>query len=428
MAVTPKLSLQAEWRRRITDRGDIVLNFDPDNYSDSSRLKLDRDALRIGARLNLTTKSKLIVSAISKNEEGELFQSTPGPLDTQITSDQDRKEEGYIGEIQYLYQSDSFNVIGGAGTSNIDVSGAQTVDMVPRLYPIFPRYTPQNYDRKHTNAYIYSNAVFPNRFKWTLGISFDSIKNDQIEKDKWNPKLGIQWQLTDAINIRGAAFKTQKKALILNQTIEPTQIAGFDQMMTDLANSEAIHYGLGLDYRIFTKLFTGFEIVQRDIDVIQLQEDFTEKWTERFYQVYANYIANKNVSIRFAPGLVEFKRDERGDFTINIPGDTETLQLPLSINWTSQRGFFTKFTATYVRQKIELPENSTFTSDEDDFTVVDTTFGYRLPNRIGMIQIEGHNIFDESFYFQDNNFRTADQRISPYVPCRSILGRVTLYF
>ena len=47
-------------------------------------------------------------------------------------------------------------------------------------------------------------------------------------------KVGFRWNLTDRIQLRGAAFQTVKRALSVDQTIEPTEVAGFNQLFDDI--------------------------------------------------------------------------------------------------------------------------------------------------------------------------------------------------
>jgi len=60
---------------------------------------------------------------------------------------------------------------------------------------------------------------------------------------------------------------------------------------------------------------------------------------------------------------------------------------------------------------------------EDQFWVVDASIGYRLPKRWGLITLEGRNLFDEDFMFQDMD--PANPRIYPE---RLVLARITLAF
>jgi outer membrane receptor protein involved in Fe transport len=66
----------------------------------------------------------------------------------------------------------------------------------------------------------------------------------------------------------------------------------------------------------------------------------------------------------------------------------------------------------------------------DSFVVVDVGIGYRFPKRLGIASLQVNNLFDEGFRFQDDSFRefSDEPTVGPYIPERTILGRVTLNF
>lgn len=64
VAVTPQLDLQVEYRRRETEQGDLVLNFDPTQYSKNARLNIDQDTGRFGAHYALSPRSDVLLSFI----------------------------------------------------------------------------------------------------------------------------------------------------------------------------------------------------------------------------------------------------------------------------------------------------------------------------------------------------------------------------
>jgi hypothetical protein len=61
---------------------------------------------------------------------------------------------------------------------------------------------------------------------------------------------------------------------------------------------------------------------------------------------------------------------------------------------------------------------------------VDIGIGYRFPKRLGIASLQVNNLFDEGFRFQDDSFRefSDEPTVGPYIPERTILGRVTLNF
>ncbi len=52
-------------------------------------------------------------------------------------------------------------------------------------------------------------------------------------------------------------METGKQALLGNRSIEPTEVAGFNQFFDDLPGTEARRYGAGLDVRLGEALYAG---------------------------------------------------------------------------------------------------------------------------------------------------------------------------
>jgi hypothetical protein len=106
---------------------------------------------------------------------------------------------------------------------------------------------------------------FPNNVTWTVGLAYDDYDEDNINEEKVSPKLGVQWNITDDIRFRGAAFRTVKPALVASRTIQPTQVAGFDQFFDDVNGTVADRYAVGLDARVTADIRVGAEASWREV-------------------------------------------------------------------------------------------------------------------------------------------------------------------
>ena len=119
-AVTPELNVQAEYRHRATEEGDLAFNFDPEQYSPNRRITNEQDTTRFGLRYSPTPKSTLLLSYIHGNitEEQTDFEQ----LDEFTTFDLGVSYEttGYNAEGQYIYSDDAFNLILGGAYTDAD--------------------------------------------------------------------------------------------------------------------------------------------------------------------------------------------------------------------------------------------------------------------------------------------------------------------
>jgi outer membrane receptor protein involved in Fe transport len=100
-----------------------------------------------------------------------------------------------------------------------------------------------------------------------LGIGYTAFEATPVDVDEATPKVGAQWQITDRLRVRAAATRTVKRLLVVNQTLEPTQVAGFNQLFDDANGTRSDRYGIGLDARLTGNLYAGVEFSKRDLDV-----------------------------------------------------------------------------------------------------------------------------------------------------------------
>ena len=106
-----------------------------------------------------------------------------------------------------------------AGLGVYDVDAALTIGFPPP----FDVSTRSNFRIEHEAGYLYSNIDGPDGVTWTLGLSYDDFEQADLKLKKINPKAGVQWDITEGLRLRLAAFRTIKPALVANRTIQPTE-------------------------------------------------------------------------------------------------------------------------------------------------------------------------------------------------------------
>lgn len=433
VAVTPRLNLQAEYRRRETEQGDIILNFDPNDFSTRNRRTLSHDAGRVGARYALSPRSDVLVSLAygDRVERLDRFERVFVMIDGNVLLQDlnlrvDEQDTGYQVEAQYLLRTDWLNLTAGLGHNDF----TRTTRSVVNDFVFNPPDTPE----QQTTAYLYSNINWPKPLVWTAGFSYDFYEQQRIDLvDSVHPKLGLRWSLTDDSSVRMAYMKTVKGFPALEQTIEPTQVAGFNQFYDDFNGTQATLYGIGLDTRLKADLAGGIELSRRDLTIPQptpFEAGFVnEKRQEDLISAYLNWTFYRDWAMTTALRLDRFRLLEQPGFS-TAPTRVDTTSVPIDIRYFNPSGFFAKLGVTYVRQDVELSPLfvPSFPTDGNDFVLVDAAVGYRLPKRWGIVSLEARNLLDERFFYQDDNFRTSEQRNPRFIPDQVILARITLNF
>ena len=291
---------------------------------------------------------------------------------------------------------------------------------------------PSKTEINHGNAYLYSYFSFPKHVSTTIGASGDFFDSDSPafpDNDQFNPKLGITWNPVPATTLRGAMFRTYRRTLITDQTLEPTQVAGFNQFFDDAFGTDAWLYGGGIDQKFSQSIYGGAEFTYRDMEVprlltdevtgIKVLEDFD--WEEKLARAYLFWTPNKWLALSAEYSYERLQRAERfADGTM----DAKTHYIPLGINFFHPSGLGASLKGTYVDQKGSFERQGslgTFEDAENDFWVVDAAINYRLPKRCGFITVGATNLFDNEFQFFD-----SDRDNPRIIPDRFLFARVTL--
>ncbi len=415
----PKLNLQAEVRFRQTEQGDLQLRFDPKNFNRTERRTLNQNTLRLGSRFAPWAHSNFILSGVFTERKEVVSQPPLVEINGQQNSHQ---FEG-----QYLFQHDVINTIIGGGINRVkeDINARFGTFNLP----------PAKSTNKHKNGYVYTNITVPSPITWTLGLSYDDLDIMNRKTTKVSPKVGMQWNVFEGVRLRAAYLQYVKRAIVLDQTIEPTQIAGFNQFFDDTNASETERFGIGLDMTLLSTIFGGVELSRRELKVPVINQFGAMPFFDRredllrgyLYLTFCRYWA---VSSEFV--YERFKRSNndptvfRGMISDRIPSKVHTFSVPLALRFFQSEGFFGEFGGTFVHQDIDAPPGSTFSRDEDSFFLVNAALGYRFPRRLGIISIEGRNLFDKEFLYQDINIQSPRKDISaPFLQDRTVLIRLT---
>jgi tetratricopeptide (TPR) repeat protein len=382
-------SVQAEFRSEDVKNGDLPLRFDPDNFSDTLRQTLHTDSIRLGLRHALTSTSTLLLAGGYAHADTN-SDVLPGlSLNTE--------EDGYSGEVQYLLRSDWLGLVLGGGHFQVDRTDrlTDTPDFESTI--------------RQSNVYVYSTLRPWKPLSLTLGVSGDFFSGGLVDRDQVNPKVGVMWNPYPGTTIRAAAFRVLKRTLITDQTIEPTQVAGFNQFFDDPEGTTAWRYGIGIDQVVTRHLFVGAEASRRDLTTPT--QDFTTTPVSVFTQDEQEDLAR--AYIYWAPldwlalsaeyQYEKLKRDPLAENPEQL-AESRTHRVPLTASVFHPSGLGAAVRGTFVDQSGTFGDGSGgVAGGSDTFFLVDLAVSYRLPRRWGLLTLEARNVFDTRIRFQDTD-------------------------
>jgi tetratricopeptide (TPR) repeat protein len=422
--LSPSTSLQAEYRYRNLEQGDVQQRFFREDFFRTLRNEEDRHTFRLGGRHTFSPGSILLASVTYQDKDARLrTDDFPDPGSFSVFH---VPETAFGAELQHLFRSRYVNLRTGAGY--FDVQREQRVTFgFPGIDPI--RFV-TDADLQHANVYAYADLNAVRNVTVTVGLSYDSLSGDEAaaDKDQVNPKVGITWNPFPGTTLRAAAFRSLKRTLITDQTLEPTQVAGFNQFFDDVNLTEAWRYGAAIDQKLTHGLFGGVEVSKRDLTVpiLDVSDPFDPRqrdvdWDEYLGRAYVFWTPHRWLALRAEYLFERFERAVVG------PLKLDTHRVPLGARFFHPSGFGASATMTYWNQK------GTFTpfvdptvplrTGRDDFWLVDASLSYRLPKRYGFITVGATNLLDRKFRFFEVDFDNPTIQ-----PTRAVFARLTLAF
>ncbi|MGH8645709.1 MAG: tetratricopeptide repeat protein, partial [Gammaproteobacteria bacterium] len=449
LELSPKTSIQAELRHRESETGELKLRFAPDDFLPNRRHDDETQSARLGFRHSFSPTSTLIGNFMYQDADRSVRDS-PDPIFRLFDLEGDDK--AYSGELQYLFRSTYVNLVTGVGHFKVDSEDDITTEfLIPEILiplelpfplpPITITIPPQlirdklgvDRDVRHTNLYAYSYTELPGNVTLTLGGSGDFFDSDipgAQARDQFNPKVGITWNPLAGTTVRGAVFRTLKRTLVTNQTLEPTQVAGFNQFFDDFNATEAWRYGIAVDQKFSRNIYGGLEYSLRDLDVPFVAStdgglaETEVEWNEQLFRPYLFWTPHEWVALSAG---YEWERFDRDELFADGAKHVETNRVPLGINFFHPSGLSASIKGTYIDQTgdFERTGGVPFESGEDNFWTVDAAVSYRLPRRFGFITIGATNVFDEEFSYFDTDHGSVN--VNPrIIPDRVFFGRITL--
>ncbi len=424
----PGFSVQLEHRSIDIERGDPTLAFDPEDFGPDRREEEDIDSNRFGFKIVINPQWELIGSLREETFDQDLRDRLEfGPF-----SFIESRQDGSQYELQTSYTQSRFDITAGIG--KFSSTGTDKITSGP--FTILNESKPE-----HLNVYVYSSVVVHEKVQAILGGSWNDFDGGIIETDELDPKLGIIYTPSHNQTFRAAYFSTLKRALISDQTIEPTSMVGFNQFYDEGEGTKADIYGVAWDglfgrTHMLPGVRVGFQFLSRDQDIPGLignpvTNEFdlitgSAKDTYLTGYVYSTHVSENGNEL--AVGL-EFRSEENDrdpDLTLSDQFiELETDRVEINLSYFNRYGFNAALRPQWINQEgvfVTRDLSSSF-SGKDSFWIVDLELGWRFGNGRNFIAVSAKNLLDHSFNFKDTD--PLNSRVSPE---RSIIAKTEINF
>jgi tetratricopeptide (TPR) repeat protein len=429
-ALSDQASLFAEYRFSDFDAGDFQNRFNLANFNPVERQTDDTRQYRLGGRFDAAPGVTFVGAWTGDNahvltNEGPSF-SLPEHVDANT------------GEAAAYLTGHRFNIVlGGSAFSGRD-------QLSPLVFGnALPITTAPTDDH---NIWLYGNMAPVPGLQLTLGGDFDQLRAI-INRTGFEPKVGISWNVVPNTTLRAAWFETVKRPLIApgglgfsfreGETIEPTQVAGFNQLFDDLVGTMARDWGVGFDQRFSNAFFAsdtlllGGQWLQRQLEVpfsVTTSDGETAisepGWKERLGRFYLSWLPTERIALNT---YLDYQALHRTFLGSDIDGFTkiQLLQIPVELRYFDPNGLLGLVRINAVREQgqfrdVTTPFSGALTSGRGTFATVDMGIGWRYPGRPLIATVEVQNLMDSHIHYQD-----IDQLNPRIFARRTFLARIS---
>lgn len=408
--------LYAERRHFDSERREVINPAEPFYYLP---LQVDeqRQRNRFGLRQRLGQEHELLLL----NSWDDLKQNSlllPSPYDflTEPIMYSNLTQHAITREAQYAFHVSGFNLLLGAVKANlnsVEDFGDGNVSYV---------------QTQSRNSYAYVHYSVLPQLQVELGVSRDRQEiGASLRQTYTNPKLGLRWEVLPGASLRLAKFNVVNRFLASSATLEPTQVAGFNQFYSDGngAGNRAKNLGVGWDQKLSGGFSYGLESSRRILDVPVGVGNYDE-YRERNRRAYLNWavphamlqsaLPGWESSLSLAYDAEAFRRD--GFTGVENIREYTPRHLRLGANFAHGNGLGVNFAVTRVSvqgvyanifdqdfNEITLPFN-------DRFWTVDAALSYRLPRQKGQLIFGALNLTNRRS-FQYLEFDPLNPRFAP---------------
>jgi hypothetical protein len=213
--------------------------------------------------------------------------------------------------------------------------------------------------------------------------------------------------------VRVAATASIRRPFVASQTIEPTQIVGFNQFFSgfeqlygDVEGTISKRTGIAFDQTFSDTTFAGIEVAKRKLDVpdLNLEQQFNWRENTGFAYIYKTFPTLTSdgplARWRLAAALEgEFEEIYRPQSQTGSEGimNLETTRVPIAIRIFDDRGLSLRLKTTYVKQTgtFSVAVGFPVVDTDDSAWIIDASIDYRLPRRLGVVSLGVMNIADD---------------------------------
>lgn len=288
---------------------------------------------------------------------------------------------------------------------------------------------------EHNSAFAYLD-LHPARWAAVhLGASYTALDDGEAASlDRASGKAGVVMNVTPATTLRLALIQGVKAFKFEDQSLEPTQFAGFNQVFDDLDGTRWRRTAARLDHRFDSGITAGLEWSGRALEVPGLGCDPVNEcradWSERLHHAHLAVPLSRSAAFLVSWRYERLRLNEDPSALRQLPYLTRTEILPVGLWLKLGPRLSTRLEAVRVRQQADVTDalfGGADISRSERFWLANGRLSYVRPGRSLGVSLAVFNVFDRRFAFQDTDI-SGNPKVPLFFPSRTVLVQANVQF
>ncbi len=400
--------------------------------------RVDRDSARLALRHAPTPEREWIVTAAAQRATEHSLDRLAGAAVLPFAqADFDLRTRLHARELGLLYglRGEHHGLVAGAHGYRQHGRASQALSLCclfgpdPISTPLGP---PTRARTEHRSVFAYLELQ---PLRWAtlhLGAAHDALDAERpVSVERLNAKLGARLRLAPRTTLGVASFEGVKGPKYRDQTLEPTQFAGFNQLFDDLDGTRWRRKAVGLDHRFNDGGGMGLEWSRRALDVPGLgcgAADCLADWDERLHRAYLELPLGRRAALAAAWHFERLTLAGDAADSPSLPQRVRTELLPLRLWLRPSARLTTLLEAVRVHQRAAIADGlGGIESRAARYWLANARLAYTRADRRLSVSLAVYNLFDRRFAFQNTDF-SGNPRVPLFHPERTVLLQASLRF
>lgn len=440
LAATPATMLSAELGTGQRRGGEVVEQLLAGAAALPTRLdhRVTRDTARLSLRHAPGFAHELIVTAAAQ-ETGErsidrLTGAAAFPFDRSDIDLRTRLEAHELG-VLYVAREEHYGLSLGAASYRQRARLRQELGLccLPGPDPVTVPLGPTTRSTAgHDAVFAYLDVRARPWARVYVGAAHDVLDAERpASVERTSGKFAARLALGPATTLRLALLEGVKGPKYRDQTLEPTQVAGFNQLFDDLDGTRWRRHAAGLEHRFADGGGMGLEWSRRALAVPGLgcgPGNCRADWDERLHRAYLERPLGRRAALSVAWHFERLRLDDDPANSPSLPYHVRTGLVPLRLWLRPAPRVTTLVEALRVSQRAAIADAAgVVEARADSVWLANARVAYARADRRLSVALAVYNLFDRRFAFQNTDF-SGNPRVPLFHPERTVLLQASLRF